>query len=98
MLDLIAKLESATEGSRELDREVNLAATGKFLHHLAPRYTTSIDAALTLVPGYHYWIVGVQYAAVWQEDGRLADAEKIVTHGRPALALCIAALKARSVG
>lgn len=58
MTDLIKRLEEATEGSRELDVEV--AKSIKFFDgtrasytlnvNLIPHYTTSIDAALTLVP------------------------------------------------
>ncbi len=78
--DLIARLESATKGSRELDAEIELShrrflglagsswvanytlGKGRVLGWLwdgqslasqtaAPHYTTSLDAALTLVPG-----------------------------------------------
>ena len=67
---------------------------GHISYHEIPSRTGSLDAALSLVPGYHKWIVGSSYAAVWPEDSRLADAPHIYTHGRPALALCIACLKA----
>jgi hypothetical protein len=47
--ELISALESATEGSRELDDQINEALGNDYETH-CPRYTTSIDAALTLVP------------------------------------------------
>lgn len=60
-----------------------------------PHYTSSIDAAMTLKPGYHKYILGSEWCAVWQEDGRYNDAERVPTRNRPAIALCIAALKAQ---
>ena len=69
MQTLIAELEVATEGSRELDRRVllasgwridadgywwarngNLGFHGRKEIHLLPQPTTSLDAALTLLP------------------------------------------------
>jgi len=67
--------------------------------HSAPHYTTSIDAALTLIPDgwryWHYW-TGVYGAAVFPTRG---GGPRIKVHdaATPALALCIAALKAREV-
>lgn len=131
--DLIARLEAATEGSRELDGDVHVAvqsADEEWVHdgngrcakymrpmhkHLesAPHYTTSLDAALTLVPkGYgavaggvgDQVIVGTNgpawFAVVdvatnighWSE--RRAHGEAVA--GTAAIALCIAALKARA--
>lgn len=65
-----------------------------------PRYTTSIDAALTLVP--EGWRITHAYGPPWawcltktapEEDGSRRYAEgKSAT---PALALCIASIKAR---
>lgn len=125
--DLIARLERATEGSRELDaevwREVSLPTEyfgskiervtysngdvvidteDGFRHfdtHDIPRFTLSLDAALSLVPGgkwqwqirqdpssYRAGIVG----------GKIPD--MVIHRGQaptPALALCIAALRAR---
>ena len=56
--ELIAALEAATEPSRELDGEIAMLGYAPFVVHRmrediisnAPRYTSSIDAALTLVP------------------------------------------------
>ena len=96
---LIARLEAATEGSRELDGEIYSAMSGKATGlNNADDYTTSIDAALTLVPEGYDWDVG-------RLNGRyIADVSRKVSeegwlnqHARgpsSALALCIAALKA----
>lgn len=53
MQDLIAKLEAAAEGSRELDAEIVgklWADMGVFARSTLPLYTTSLDAAVALVP------------------------------------------------
>lgn len=66
--------------------------------HLAPAYTTSLDAALTLVPDGMGWGVKKQQNGhfAWC-DGDIAQAGNVaVRYGvTPAIALCIAALKAR---
>lgn len=60
-----------------------------------PSFTASIDAALTLVPeGYNALIYPTGAARVWPIKGRRVDD---LSYGRSAaLALCIAALKARA--
>jgi len=108
MTDLIARLEAAAEGSRELDVEIQRHRTGHPDDHwyelngkwarneCPPRYTTSLDAALTLVP--EGWFVRklAEY-----EDGwtctliKGARNENGASAATPALALCIAALRAR---
>ena len=126
MKELIERLERATEGSRGLDARVGIAANGKMLRHpnvrgswIWPHYTTSIDAALTLVPeGWGAKITipkGRSGAASvfdpsngeeWGQNGLLQDRagnrpdliefSRTFKHAAtPALALCIAALKAR---
>lgn len=131
---LIAKLEAAEKGSRELDAEIAVAifdeavakddliyaklphpryddcAPGTFWRHsrsgaslhTAPRYTTSLDAALTLVPE-GWWAdvftpIGVNPAQgnLWTgEPPYYQDQETEGFAPTPVLALCIAALKAR---
>jgi len=130
MIDLIERLGSAKEGSRELDADIgeyvgakpktkNVYKRGRYVdgkpvlmrvEKVWPHYTTSLDAALTLVP--EGWLVN----RFWQdEDGwevmltetgtdegmgtpnfveaaLMFDGNGIPT---PALALCIASLKAR---
>ena len=133
MLDeLIARLEAATEGSRELDAEIwrvadppackiadyqSRAFTGRDwteeekaeavaarMKRLAPHFTTSLDAALTLVPegcafrlqknlNGKYW-VSMQRKFPDQELG--FDIWVDAYGPTIVLALCIAALKARA--
>ncbi len=116
---LIAALEAATEGSRELDDAVFLAThpdqgttseDGEYWYAahldedggpwmLLPFYTTSLDAALTLVPeGWGWTIEWDSITAVRPPDSEGDDDLAIwglTPNGTPALALCIAALKAR---
>lgn len=114
---LIARLESADGPSRELDWAIaeslgwTRCQVGQVIAcyapgdpHMkagAPRYTASIDAALTLVPeGWHMSVnttVGALLqgsAAVRDRDGGPSFASAAST---PALALAAAALKARGV-
>lgn len=72
--------------------------------HHAPHYTTSLDAALTLVPEGYAWSLDFD-PKLPGKPGRpyYADVTDFSTHAAkawsttPALALCIAALKAREV-
>lgn len=118
--DLIAKLEAATEGSREFDLAIWNAVSKdppwRFLDERnetitcdrygpgaagnpvvsLDRFTRSIAAALTLVPPGWQWEVrsiptdeGINHSAEvnWKPEGR--------QYGQtPAIALCIAALRA----
>lgn len=108
--DLITRLESADGPDRELDADIhesigNIVDRGcPITWHYedeTPRYTASIDAALTLVPeGWHMSVnttVGALLqgsAAVRDRDGGPSFASAAAT---PALALAAAALKARGV-
>lgn len=132
--ELIARLEAASEGSRELDALIHAAVVnppvmvdggswkgdvpaayepmsvvigrlpGKDLAELTgcPRYTTSLDAAMGLVPeGMEYEIstlYNIARAAVGLNvnDGPWRG-ESALPENMP-LALCIAALKARNHG
>ena len=124
--DLIARLEQATEGSRELDavtevekraceaRDTGLtpdqAAQWRHLgdgwvgdyhtKYMAPHYTTSIDAALTLVDTDRFWariVIDREFgAATLFEHGEQHIGGATAEAATAALALCIAALKARS--
>ena len=87
---LIAKLEAATEGSLELDCDIE-EIVFSVTRGNPPRYTTSIDAALTLVPSGERWEVGFCGAAVESSGGPIRS-----VHAEPAIALSIAALKARA--
>lgn len=91
MRDLIARLEAATGPDRELDAEIADAVEFDPTCLHSPAYTASIDAAMTLVPpDTGIWGVaklGDQYTA----HAGNPDHEGAT----PALALCIAALRAR---
>lgn len=118
--DLIERLEAATEPSRELDKDIVCVKDGRNpadyridaqFYFALPRYTSSIDAALTLVPGGMDWDVGYlnvngekPVAHVMRQikhsdpeyDGDGAHYISFASKGAtPAIALCIAALKAR---
>lgn len=99
--ELIERLEKATVPDRALDWEIHLRngveGVGAYGRH--PTYTTSVDAALTLVPPHHLWSLrqGIEARAiVWmlETDYDERDPPTGYTTTFPAMALCIAALKA----
>lgn len=114
MDDLIRRLEAATEGSHELDCEVYrwwrqntpppaLGAIWTTDEEYTPHYTTSLDAALSLVPEGMSVKLFIHpdeyscYADVYRLEhhqlvGDPYEAEHINT---PAIALVIASLRAR---
>lgn len=106
--DLIAKLESASEGSRELSDAV-LEACGRdcnWLRSLArddpsfviPDPSRSLDAARALVPEGWDWRIqsedGGGYVWIWPAGGDYLNAENGEA-ATPELALCAAVLRAR---
>ena len=100
MTDLITRLEQAAEGSRDLDLAIEKAFERcdppELLAFPLPHYTTSLDAALTLVPeGWAWdlmaWPNEPSEAAICQPGSPHLGRWKGAT---PALALCIAALRA----
>lgn len=70
---------------------------GTDMHKDVPRYTSSIDAALTLVPTGAFWRVG-RYIVPDDEPGHAysarVDGPRYYDHKHPAIAICIAALRA----
>ena len=109
--ELIARLEAATGPSRKLDATIDIAVNGGTAADLAyvledvertlrpHRYTASIDAAMTLVPDDACWTVSVPRQP--DMSGKRYWASLRSNHpgargSTPAIALCIAALKARS--
>jgi hypothetical protein len=108
MKELIERLEKATGPNSDLDEAIACFLApphpkhGKPIGILYPKaYTKSLDAALTLVPQHHLWQIkqGIECCAiVWMievdYDDRAAPIGYTTTF--PALALCIAALKARA--
>jgi len=105
---LIEKLTCATGPSRELDAEIH-----SIVRHWtdgdrpAPFYTASIDDAMTLVPTQYGWWAEIHHrpdspgVVLWQFPqpcGRIPADKPYQIGGRTAvLALCIAALKARTM-
>jgi len=99
---LIARLEAATAGSRELDSAISRAVGDVTAIELCtdhgrivgcPAFTASIDAALALVPEGKDWTV--RSCAVMAEVDIGEDEWISVNAATPALALCIAALRVR---
>ena len=98
MKTLIAELERAAEGSRELDARI-MAIT----REMPREYSTSLDAALTLSNGLDELCVEM---AIYSDEKTVASCcwgptepcARQSTEGEaptPALALCIASLRAR---
>lgn len=110
MTDLITRLQAAEGPSRELDTEI-CEAIGFVLGQLghAPPFTTSIDAALTLVPEGWHWAIYTEKGICGGKGARVnvggpertrrgwsKDLHEVYA-ATPALALCIAALRARGL-
>ena len=109
MDDLIKRLENAEKGSRELDKAIAralgfriAASTGGPMimrqnDNVAswdlPHYTTSLDAALTLVPEEFDWLVSHVNGGL-TIFAQVGPGKEYFAETAP-LALCIAALKAR---
>ena len=106
MTDLIQMLRDAPGGSRELDEDIycllqGLLYKGAITWSMVPHYTTSIDAALTLVPeGFNLAQCGspLYDKEYWSATLKRKE-DAIIKHGAdhaptPALAICIASYKA----
>ena len=100
---LIAALQDAAEGSRELDERIALCVgwavqpDGQAQARI-PAYSTSLDAAVTLTQDSADWLVR---KAAQVLDGKPAYAlagKQWAWAATPALAMCCAALRARSAG
>ena len=111
---LIAALQEATVGSRELDERIALASGYKRSRlgigggfdwvapdrtlSVLPEFSTSLDASLRLVPIGMQWEVSTSSF----HDGTDAFQAYVYDYGSdghtPALAMCCAALRARSAG
>jgi hypothetical protein len=105
---LLALLEQASGPSRELDLLIDRLTTKSEIHsdHLdrwpehAKHFTSSLDAALTLVPEGWDWNAGSEkaervgnYAQLFRRSAN--ESEEAWFAGSTPLALCIAALRAR---
>lgn len=116
LLSLAARLEAAEGPDRELDAAISMAigsvsrgalpckggwvVDGKPI--AAPKFTASLDAAMTLLPEGSLWAFGSMedgpFARVlWPNaDGTYTGNYLEVSAATPALALCAASLKARA--
>lgn len=97
---LIAELESAAKGSRDLDTAIWKAARCPTLYNDRPYYSRSLDAALTLVP--EGWFIANMFVSpdkttlyFWCANNPGLGHKYRSGAPTPALALCIAALRAR---
>jgi hypothetical protein len=96
---LLSLLESADRGSSELDAQVAAAIGWRQMPDIAPceppPYSQSLDAALSLVPEWCAWSVGceIDFTPTARVFGH--DIHKEDFAATPALALCLAALRAR---
>jgi hypothetical protein len=102
MKELIGRLKAATGPDRKLDEAIDEYAVtllGLPPRVVPPPYTASIDAALTLVPDGEDWHMQshASVAACWASVGRFTRGPMLWKHATPAIALCIAALRARAV-
>lgn len=109
LAELIARLEAATEGSRELDLAIYALCVPespeKWVRDrpetYAPHYTTSIDAALSLVPetaNCHGYDRDPKEVVAFVSRNHVKDGHWLKEGCHPTsvpLALCIAALRAR---
>lgn len=100
LLALAARVEAATGADRELDAAVAVAR-----HMLPepydgwPRFTASLDAAVSLVPGGMQWsvtrrLIGSEWVNTAQVWGIGARSKRDAQAATPALALTGAALRA----
>ena len=111
--ELVTRLEKAQEGDRKLDRDIFLLVTPDWLERgielcdaTIPHYTTSIDAALTLVPegwGWHVSKFPLPRAELAEPietkfGPGIGIRQQVFTAKTPALALVIACLRARQQG
>jgi hypothetical protein len=108
--ELIARLEAATGPDRDIDRAIAKMLGVMPLYELRgqiggswPDYTASIDAALTLMPELWNYVIGSPGIEETELDKWCVniamhpdDRGDLTFAPTPALAICIAALKARN--
>ncbi len=98
--DLVERLETATGPDRKIDAAIcRLCVPKKFGFAKLrdwPRYTASIDAAITLIPEWLAYQCGcdIDLTPTARVFGHDVHTEEFAAS--PAIALCIAALKARA--
>lgn len=93
--DVIAMLEKATGPDREIDYAIDRAVTGRAKHRLfTPPYCSSVDAALTLLHA-EYGAVSMSKNEHGQSSAHVGHPYMFGNGQTIAIAICIAALKAR---
>jgi hypothetical protein len=100
---LIERLEAATGPDAQIDDTIQWLCVPQKDHTInAPRFTKSIDAALTLVPEGYGWSISDYRnnqaglcAFVHPPDPKRDLFRSNETRSTPAIALCIASLRAR---
>lgn len=106
MTDLSTRIEQAGEGCRELDQDIfcdlGLApfVEGAFNAYQAPHYTTSIDAAMTLVPEGAVWLrktPNTMSVYIPPIDEKVWATHIDAKGATPAMALAAAAIRARGL-
>lgn len=99
---LIERLEQATGPDRALDWELHVidGLEGVGMYGAHPKYTASIDAARMLVPDGRGWVLKTVARGCEARVGGIPGGDFEI-HGAEAptaaVALCIAALKARRI-
>lgn len=101
--DLIARLEAAPEGNRELDKAIRAILPGETWDEFAVplHYTTSTDAALTLKPEGWYLEMRTGYSfgksiVMCLKPNESATEGRLASDGHTLpLAVCIEILRAR---
>jgi hypothetical protein len=120
LIELAERCEKASEPDRETEariamelawRKTTLGQAGRVwydqdgnLEAVPPKYTASLDAALTLLPEGSEWrlerrfskAMSPAYASVWNPGATDVDFHANAHGKSPALALCAAALRARA--
>lgn len=108
--ELISLLGGARKGDEQLDKAIEYAVTRHACaQYWLPKFTSSVDAALTLVPDGTFWLLGAGrsrpgeplYGCVISRP--VGEPEQLEEHALGtgehdaslALAICIAAFKAR---
>jgi hypothetical protein len=108
LIGLAERCEKATGPDRELEQDICDTVHGpNYMPNVfqqdgsrIPRYTASLDAAMTLVPNGMGWSVNRYASGTWARAGVYEDNGRDPGYycdaATPALALCAAALRARA--
>jgi hypothetical protein len=90
LLELAARCEAAVGPDNWLSADIGVAFD--IPGDKCPHYTSSLDAAMTLVPGSKHWMIQTRFNG-YHAEVAISGTDAVT----PALALCAAALRARAV-